>query len=78
MGAYKQFLASDIVITPLELNKSFNFEGAAALTSSVVGIDRYLGLNSSSLFNPLTDPTTGEITTQYQRLVYSSIEQLYY
>ena len=26
----------------------------------------------------LTDPTTGEITTQYQRLVYSSIEQLYY
>ena len=53
MGAYKQFLASDIVITPLELNKSFNFEGAAALTSSVVGIDRYLGLNSSSLFNPL-------------------------
>jgi hypothetical protein len=78
MGAYKQFLASDIVITPLELNKSFNFEGASALTSSVVGIDRYLGLNSSSLFNPLTDPTTGEITTQYQRLVYSSIEQLYY
>ena len=78
MGAYKQFLASDIVITPLELNKSFNFEGAAALTSSVVGIDRYLGLNSSSLFNPLTDPTTGQITTQYQRLVYSSIEQLYY
>ena len=78
MGAYKQFLASDIVITPLELNKSFNFEGAAALTSSIVGIDRYLGLNSSSLFNPLTDPTTGQITTQYQRLVYSSIEQLYY
>jgi hypothetical protein len=78
MGAYKQFLASDIVITPLELNKSFNFEGAAALTSSVVGIDRYLGLCTSSLFNPLTDPTTGEITTQYQRLVYSSIEQLYY
>ena len=78
MGAYKQFLASDIVITPLELNKSFNFEGASALTSSVVSIDRYLGLNSSSLFNPLTDPTTGEITTQYQRLVYNSIKQLYY
>jgi len=78
MGAYKQFLASDIVITPLELNKAFNFEGAAALTSSVVGIDRYLGLCTSSLFNSSTDPTTGQITTQYQRLVYSSIEQLYY
>lgn len=78
MGAYKPFLASDIVITPLELNKSFNFEGAAALTASNVGIDRFLGLNTSSLFNPLTDPTTGQISSQYQRLVYSSIKELYY
>jgi len=78
MGAYKQFLASDIVITPLTLNKSFYFEGAAAFTASNVGIDRYLGLNSSSLFNPLTDPITGQITPQYQRLIYSSIKELYY
>jgi hypothetical protein len=78
MGAYKQFLASDIVVTPLTLNKSFYFEGAAALTASNVGIDRYLGLSTSSLFNPVTDPTTGQITTQYQRLVYSSIKELYY
>jgi hypothetical protein len=78
MGAYKPFLASDIVITPLELNKSFSFEGAATLTASNVGIDRFLGLNTSSLFNPLTDPTTGQISPQYQRLVYSSIKELYY
>ena len=78
MGAYKQFLASDIVVTPLTLNKSFYFEGAAALTASNVGIDRYLGLCTSSLFNPSTDPTTGQITPQYQRLVYSSIKELYY
>ena len=78
MSAYKQFLASDIVVTPLELNKSFSFQGTAALTGSNVGIDRLLGLNSSSLFNPLSDPTTGQNGTQYQRLVYSSIEQLYY
>jgi hypothetical protein len=78
MGAYKQFLASDIVVTPLTLNKSFYFEGAAALTASNVGIDRYLGLSTSSLFNPLTDPTTGQISPQYQRLVYSSIKELYY
>jgi hypothetical protein len=78
MGAYKQFLASDIVITPLELNKSFSFQGAAALTGSNVGIDRFLGLATSSLFNPLTDPTTGQISTQYQRLVYSSVKELYY
>ena len=79
MGAYKQFLASDIVITPLEVNKSFTFEGAAALTSSVVGIDRYLGTNINSyIFNPNVDPTTGQISTQYQRLVFDSIQQLYY
>ena len=79
MGTFKQFLASDIIITPLELNKSFNFEGSAALTSSYVGIDRYLGTNITSYpFNPTTDPQTGQISTQYQRLIYSSIEQLYY
>jgi hypothetical protein len=78
MGAYKQFLASDIVVTPLELNKSFSFTGAAALTGSNVGIDRFLGLNTSSLFDPSTDPTTGQISTQYQRLIYNSIKELYY
>ena len=26
MGAYKQFLSSDVVITPFEVNKSFNFQ----------------------------------------------------
>jgi hypothetical protein len=79
MGTFKQFLASDIIITPLELNKSFNFEGAAALTSSIVGIDRYLGTNITSYsFDPTIDPQTGQISTQYQRLIYSSIEQLYY
>jgi hypothetical protein len=79
MGTFKQFLASDIIITPLELNKSFNFEGTAALTSSYVGIDRYLGTNiTTSVFNPTTAPTTGQVSIQYQQLVYSSIEQLYY
>jgi len=79
MGAYKQFLTSDIVITPLKVNKSFTFEGASALTSSVVGIDRYIGTNIDSyIFNPNVDPTTGQISTQYQRLVFDSIQQLYY
>ena len=78
MGVYKPFLSSDIVITPLELNKSFNFLGSAALTGSTVGINRFLGLKTSSLFDPLTDPTTGDNGTYYQRLIYSSIEQLYY
>jgi hypothetical protein len=78
MGAYKQFLASDIVVTPFEVNKAFSFEGASALTASDVGIDRFLGTNLTSSFNPSTDPTTGQVSTQYQRLIYDSIKQLYY
>jgi hypothetical protein len=78
MSAYKQLLASDVVITPFEVNKSFTFQGAAALTASNVSIDRFLGLNTSSLFNTLTDPTTGQVSTRYQRLVYNSIKELYY
>jgi hypothetical protein len=80
MGAYKQFLTSDIVITPFEVNKSFTFQGAAALTASTVSIDRFLGLNTSSLFDPSTDPKTGQVSgsTQYQRLIYNSIKELYY
>jgi hypothetical protein len=78
MGAYKQFLASDIVVTPFEVNKGFTFHGAAELTASYVGIDRLLGQNITSLFNPLSGPTTGQLGVQYQQLVYSSIEELYY
>ena len=78
MNAYKQFLASDLIVSPFEVNKSFTFKGANELTGSNVGIDRFQGLSTSSLFNPYTDPTTGQLSTQYQRLVYSSIKQLYY
>jgi len=78
MGAYKQFLTSDIIITPFEVNKSFTFQGAPELTASVVSIDRFLGLNTSSLFDPITDPITGQVSTQYQRLIYNSIKELFY
>jgi hypothetical protein len=79
MSAYKQFLSSDIIVTPFEVNKSFTFTGANQLTGSIVGIDRFIGTNlSGTLFNPNTDPTTGQVSTQYQRLIYSSIQELYY
>ena len=78
MSVFKQFLASDIVVTPFEVNKAFNFEGASALTASGVSIDRFLGTNLTSSFDPITDPTTGQVSTQYQRLIYSSIKELYY
>jgi hypothetical protein len=48
MSAYKQFLSSDIIVTPFEVNKSFTFKGAASLTGSDVGIDRFLGKNIQS------------------------------
>ncbi len=78
MSAYKQFLASDITVVPFEVNKGFSYKGNE-LTGSDVAIDRYLGTNlSGTLFNPNTDPTTGLVSPQYQRLVYSSIQELYY
>jgi hypothetical protein len=79
MGAYKQFLASDIIVAPLEVNKEFTFIGASQFTGSNVNIDRYLGKNIiNSLFVPASDPKTGQVTSQFQRLVYDSIKQLYY
>ena len=79
MSVFKQFQASDIIVSPFEVNKSFTFSGAASFTGSNVGIDRFLGKNiDNTLFNPNTDPTTGQITPQYQRLVYDSIKELYY
>jgi len=53
MGAFKQFLASDIIVTPLEVNKNFTFQGDSVFTGSNVGIDRFLGRNflkTSSVF----------------------------
>ena len=77
MSAYKQFLASDITVVPFEVNKGFSYSGSQLLGADV-SIDRFLGLNTSSLFDPLTDPTTGEVSTQYQRLIFDSIQELYY
>ena len=79
MSAYKQLLTSDIIVTPFEVNKEFTFNGGSSLVDPNVGIDRLLGQNIvGTLFNPLSDPTTGNLGTQYQRLVYNSIKELYY
>ena len=76
MSVYKPFTTSDIIISPFEVNKSFTFQGAAALTGS--GVDRFIGKNTQpSLFIPGSD-TTGDISSQDQFLVYRSIRELYY
>ena len=76
MSAFKPFLAQDIIVTPLELNKGFTYEGAAAVTGS--GINRFIGQNITGLFNPSTDTTTGDNNIEYKRLIYNSTKELYY
>jgi hypothetical protein len=77
MTAFKQLLASDIIVTPFKVSKAFRFTGAAELTGSTVGIDRFLGQNIQGLFS-LAEATTGQITTEYKRLIYNSAKELYY
>ena len=78
MSAFKQFNAKDVVQTPFKVNKSFTFKGAHQLTGSNVGIDRLIGKNSPSTDSITTEPTTGQISSIPQRLLYKSIKQLYY
>jgi hypothetical protein len=78
MSVFKSFITSDVIVSPFEVNKAFTFKGNE-LTGSEVAINRFLGTNlSGTLFNPDTDPTTGYDNSQYQRLIYSSIQELYY
>ena len=80
MSVFKQFLSQDVIVTPFKVNKTFTFYGSSPLVASNVGIDRLIGTNiTDTLFNPITDPTTGYVNTgSYQRLVYNSIKELYY
>jgi hypothetical protein len=80
MSAFKSLTSQDVIVTPLVVNKRFSFTGTASFESSNVEIDRFIGINipESVPFNPDTDPVTGQISSQYQRLVYNSIKQLYY
>jgi len=43
-------------------------------------IDRFYAVNTpeGGFFNTVTEPTTGYFSTQYQKLVYDSVKQLYY
>jgi len=73
MSAYKQFLTSDIIVSPFEVNKAFSFKQSEWGTN--VQIDRFLGTSGSFETNK---STTGTLSAQYQVLVYNSIKELYY
>lgn len=84
MIAFKKFKSNDIIVTPFTVNKSFTFHGDSEFTGSDVGIDRLIGISTSSLFNSSSDTTTGILPSSdynpapYQRFVYDTINQLYY
>jgi hypothetical protein len=44
MGAFKQFLSTDVTVVPFVVNKSFYFEGSASLEEA--GIFQYYGANA--------------------------------
>ena len=70
MSAYKQFLSTDVIVSPLVVNKSFSFEGSASFTNNGIGL--YLGTN-------YTSSNLSSSSLEYdQRLKYNSIKQLYY
>lgn len=71
MAAYKQFLSSDIIVTPFEVNKGFTFT-ESEFADSDVQIFTYEGKNS--------DPVTqiGSFNGIQRNLLYNSIKQLYY
>jgi hypothetical protein len=74
MGAFKQFLSTDVTVVPFVVNKSFSFIGSASLVSS--SIERLLGSNidpSSSLAASIL--ITSSVSASQ---VYNSVKQLYY
>ena len=73
MSAYKQFLSTDVIVSPLVVNKSFSFEGSASFINN---IDRLLGvnINPSSSLQASTQITSSISSSQ----LYNSIKQLYY
>jgi hypothetical protein len=80
MSYLKTLTSNDVTVTPFTVNKSFTFEGSASLIDPNVGIDRFLGKNLTGLFSLDTgsEPITGYISPQYQRLIYNSAKELYY
>lgn len=79
MAAFKQLNSQDVLISPLEVNKNFTFNGSSALSASNVDINRFLGKNTN--FTASNNKTTGFNSGSLilsQSSVYNSIKELYY
>jgi hypothetical protein len=81
MSAWKQFLASDFIVVPFQVNKGFTFNTSSFYTQSngeFVGIERFLGVNTPWDVIYTANNTTGVNQVEYQSLIYNSAKQLYY
>jgi hypothetical protein len=74
MGAFKQFLSTDVTVVPFVVNKSFSFKGTGSFSSD--GIERLAGINT--YLNSIYDIDGSLYQSQSVSLVYNSIKQLYY
>jgi hypothetical protein len=74
MGAFKQFLSTDVTVVPFVVNKSFSFEGTASMDA--VGIQRLFGRNYT--YSSSADNTNSIYQSQSAALIWNSIKQLYY
>tara|TARA_R100001460_G_scaffold30563_2_gene60329 strand:- start:2304 stop:3275 length:972 start_codon:yes stop_codon:yes gene_type:complete len=79
MAAFKQFNSQDIIVSPLEVNKSFTFKGDGELSASNADVNRFLGknVNFTSSTNYQTGFNSGSLILS-QSSIYDSIKELYY
>lgn len=79
MSSFKKLNKQDAFVIPYEAHKHFEISGSDFLS---VGINRFLATsssynNGSDIFNIGNDEKSGLGNTQYDRLVYNSLDQLY-
>jgi hypothetical protein len=74
MSSFKKLNSSDVTIVPYAANKQWNLNFCAYPTDDSY-ITIYKGTKLTSSFNPDTDPETDG---QYERLIYNSINHLFY
>jgi hypothetical protein len=76
MSVFKSLITSDVIVSPFKVNKTFVFEGTAALTGS--GVDKFIGQNLDPILWVSGSNPTGDISIQDKYLVYRSVRELYY
>ena len=74
MGSFKQLKSSDVITVPVIANKTWNFNYCPLPTTDPY-ISVYNGTNYTNSFDPGNEPITN---TQYDRLTYRQINQLFY